>query len=39
MSPSIRAVDPAVVDPAAIHLPPTQPVDITELAAQSVNPQ
>jgi hypothetical protein len=39
MSPSIRAVDPVVVDPAAIHLPPTQPVDITELAAQSVIPR
>lgn len=27
------------VDPASIALPPTQPVDITELAAQSVIPR
>lgn len=27
------------VDPASIVLPPTQPVDITELAAQSVIPR
>lgn len=26
------------VDPAAISLPPTQPIDITELAAQSLLP-
>lgn len=24
------------IDPAAIHLPPTQPIDITQLAADSV---
>lgn len=32
---------PAVpsIDPAALHLPPTQPIDITELAAQSVQPR
>ena len=34
MTPSIPAVDPA-----AIHLPPTQPIDITELAAESVIPR
>lgn len=27
------------VDPAAISLPPTQPIDITELAAQSTFPR
>jgi hypothetical protein len=25
------------IDPAAISLPPTQPIDITELAAQSLD--
>jgi hypothetical protein len=32
---------PAVpsIDPAAIALPPTQPIDITELVAQSVQPR
>jgi hypothetical protein len=27
------------IDPAAIHLPPTQLIDITELAAESVRPR
>lgn len=33
MSPAVPAIDPA-----AIHLPPTEPIDITELANQSVRP-
>jgi hypothetical protein len=33
-------MSPAVpyIDPAAIHLPPTEPIDITELVAQSMRP-
>lgn len=27
------------IDPAAISLPPTQPIDITQLAAESVRPR
>ena len=27
------------IDPAAIHLPPTEPIDITELAVQSLRPR
>ena len=34
MNPTVPAVDPA-----SISLPPTQPIDITELAAQSVYPR
>ncbi len=34
MTPTVPAVDPA-----SIVLPPTQPVDITELAVQSVRPR
>ena len=34
MNPTVPAVDPA-----SIALPPTQPIDITELAAQSVIPR
>ena len=26
------------IDPAAIHLPPTEPIDITELVAQAARP-
>lgn len=33
-------MNPAVpsIDPAALHLPPTEPIDITELVTQAVRP-
>jgi hypothetical protein len=27
------------IDPAAIHLPPTEPIDITELVTQAARPR
>lgn len=32
---------PAVpsIDPAALHLPPTEPIDLTELVEQAVHPR
>jgi len=30
---------PIDIDPAAVSLPPTQPIDITELAALSTRPR
>lgn len=32
-------MNPSAIDPAAISLPPTQPIDITELAALSARPR